>query len=316
LDACKSLEKENLAEITFVGPNKEGMVELAEIKKAIKSNTILISVMYVNNEIGTVQPIAEIGRMLKAYNMELKTRNEKRSTFHDIRSTILFHTDATQAVNYFDCTVNKLNVDLLSMSAHKIYGPKGIGMLYVKKGTPIKPIQDGGGQEWKLRAGTHNVPGIIGLGSAISMINDRGTKNNKKILELRNYLISRVLKEIPKSKLNGSRTKRSPNNANFSFSDVEGEGLLLSLDMEGVACSTGSACSSGSLQPSHVLLSLGLKHEEAHGSLRITLGKYTTKKEIDMAVNKLKKIIEKLRKISGNVLSDYYTQNVTNDSAK
>lgn len=292
LDACKSLEKENLAEITYINPNEEGIIETESIEKAIKENTILVSVMYVNNEIGTVQPIIEIGKTVKSKN-----------------NRIIFHTDATQAVNYFDCNVNKLNVDLLSMSAHKIYGPKGIGMLYIRKGTPIKSIQDGGGQEWKMRAGTHNVPGIVGLGAAISMIKGQATKNkNKEILKLRNHLIRRIIKEIPKSKLNGSGKKRSPNNANFSFRDVEGEGLLLSLDMEGIACSTGSACSSGSLQPSHVLRSLGLKPEEAHGSLRITLGKYTTQKDIDISVGKIKKVISNLRKISGNILAEYYSK--------
>lgn len=295
LDASKSLEKENLAEVTFIKPNAEGIIEVEEIKKALRPNTILVSVMYVNNEIGTVQPIAEIGKMLKDYN--LTTKNQK----------LLFHTDATQAINYFDCQVNKLNVDLLSMSAHKIYGPKGIGLLYVRQGTPIKAIQDGGGQEWKLRAGTHNVPGIVGLGAALAEVKTSRSKvKSKEIKKLRDYLISRVLREIPKSRLNGSKIKRSPNNANFSFQDVEGEGLILSLDMEGVAGSTGSACSSGSLQPSHVLLSIGLKPEQAHGSLRLTLGKYTTQKDINTAVNKLKKVVERLRKISGNVLADYY----------
>jgi len=296
LDASKSLEKEKLAEVTFIKPNQEGIIEAKTIKKAIKPNTILVSVMYVNNEIGTVQPIAEIGHMLEGYKN--KSRKHK----------LIFHTDATQAVNYFDCDVNKLRVDMLSMSAHKIYGPKGIGALYVKQGTPIVPIQDGGGQEWKLRAGTHNVPGIVGLGSAVSMIKEQRTTNNKKIIGLRNYLIGRVLKEITESKLNGSKIKRSPNNANVSFARVEGESLLMMLDMEGIACSTGSACSSGALAPSHVLLSIGLMPEKAHGSLRITLGKYTTERDIDVAVNKLKKIIERLRKISGTVLADYYDQ--------
>ena len=286
LYAVKRLEKEGLIEATYIQPQKDGVVKASDIEKAIKKNTILVSVMYVNNEIGTVQPIAQLGKILKA-------------------KKILFHTDATQAVNYFDCNVKKLSVDLLSMSAHKIYGPKGVGMLYIKKGTPIKMIQDGGAQENGMRAGTLNSTGIIGLGVALEEL---GKQKNitKKIQTLRDYLIEKVLQEIPKTKLNGSRTKRSPNNTNFSFSDVEGESLLLMLDASGIAGSTGSACSSGSLAPSHVLMSLGMKAEEAHGSLRLTLGKNTTKKEIDETVKVLKKIIGDLRKISGNILSDYY----------
>ncbi|MFA6973703.1 MAG: cysteine desulfurase family protein [Parcubacteria group bacterium] len=298
LDTCKALEKENLAEITFVSPDKDGVIQVADIQKAIKKNTILISIMYVNNEIGTVQPIAEIGKMVKMIN-----NGERKETDFQLQ----FHTDATQAVNYFDCNVNKLGVHLLSMSAHKIYGPKGNGILYIKKGTPIKKIQDGGDQEYKLRAGTQNVPGIVGLGKALELVMLNAKRENVKIKNLRDYFIKKVLQEIPKTKLNGSKVKRSPNNTNFSFEDVEGEGLLLSLDMEGIACSTGSACSSGALSPSHVLLAIGLKPEQAHGSLRMTLGKHTTKQELDITLKKLKVIVERLRQISGNVLSDYYS---------
>ena len=297
LDACKEMERSGMAEVTFVKPDKEGIVSVKDIERAIKPNTMLVSMMYVNNEIGTVQPIAEIGKIISKIDEQRAVNNK-----------VSFHTDATQAINYFDCDINKLGVDLLSMSAHKIYGPKGIGALYIRKGTAIKRMQDGGGQEAGKRAGTHNVPGIVGLGAAISMINEQRTKNNKKIIELRNYLISGVLKEIPEAKLNGSKTKRSPNNANFSFRNVEGESLLLMLDIEGIAASTGSACTSGSLEPSHVLLSLGMKHEDAHGSLRLTLGKGTTKKEIDYTIKKLKEIVEKIRKVSGHVLEEYYSQ--------
>jgi len=298
LEACKSLEKDGQADITFIRPDKDGLIRVSDIKKAIRLNTILVSVMYVNNEIGTVQPIAEIGNLLK----KIKKENEHYP---------LFHTDATQAVNYFNCNVDKLNVDLLSMSAHKIYGPKGVGALYIRKGAPIRKIQDGGDQEYKMRAGTHNVPGIVGLGKAIEEVKNQSASwrtKVKSIVPLRDYLIKRILKEIPKTILNGSKNKRSPNNANFSFADVEGEGLLLSLDMEGIACSTGSACSSGALSPSHVLLAIGLKPEQAHGSLRITLGKHTTKREIDVAISKIKSVVERLRKISGNVLKDFYTK--------
>lgn len=297
LDATKFAEKDGSAEVTFISPSKDGLIQLNDIKAAIKPKTILISVMYVNNEIGTVQPIEEIGKFLKKLNIE---RDEQKLP------KITFHTDATQAVNYFNCNVDEIGVDLLSMSAHKIYGPKGIGLLYVRRGTLIKRIQDGGDQEFKLRAGTHNVPGIVGLGEAINAIKTPTTeKKIKEIIELRDYMIKKVLKEIPQSYLNGSAEKRSPNNANFRFDNVEGEGLILSLDLEGIAASTGSACSSGALDPSHVLLSLSLKHEQAHGSLRVTIGKYTTKKEIDTFITSLKKIVQRLRKISGSVLADF-----------
>jgi cysteine desulfurase len=280
--------------VTYIKPDKEGLISAENIKKAIRENTILVSVMYVNNEIGTVQPIAEIGKIIK------KANEAKKPT------KLIFHTDATQAVNYFDCNVDKLNLDLLSMSAHKIYGPKGIGALYVRKNTPLSKIQDGGDQEGKKRAGTHNVPGIVGLGQALVEVKNLKTKVKSEMLKLRNYLIEKILKEIPDVKLNGLKKFRSPNNANFSFLNVEGESLLLMLDSLGIAASTGSACSSGSLEPSHVLLSLGMKPEEAHGSLRLTLGKNTTKKEIDYTILKIKKVVGDLRKVSGNVLSDYY----------
>lgn len=297
LDSVKALQKEGLIEADYILPNREGIIDPESVKKAIKPNTILVSVMYVNNEIGTLQPIAQIGKIIKNINeaRKLDAKNYK----------LLFHTDATQAVNYFDCHVQKLGVDMLSMSAHKIYGPKGVGMLYLKKGAPVKRIQDGGSQENTKRAGTLNSPGIIGLGEAIGQL-----KNQKKTTEFmmlrRDYFIRRVLNEIPKTFLNGSKRKRSPNNANVSFLDVEGESLLLMLDNEGIAVSTGSACSSGSLSPSHVLLSIGRKPEEAHSSIRFTFGKFTTQKELEITIGKLKKIVEKLRKISGRVLEDYY----------
>ncbi len=291
LETCENLEKSGRAEITYIPVGKDGVVRTEDIEKEIRKNTILISVMYVNNEIGTVQPIAGIGKTVK-------NKNENRQI------KIIFHTDAVQGVNYFDCDVEKLGVDMLSFSGHKIYGPKGVGVLYVKTKTALKRIQDGGAQEFGLRAGTHNVPGVVGVGVAVSAI-DSQKSNNDKIEKLRNYLIEKVLKEIPSSYLNGSRENRSPNNVNFRFDNVEGEGLLLLLDMAGVFASTGSACSTGSLEPSHVLLALGLKHEEAHGSLRLTLGKNTTKKEIDYTVEKIKEAVERLRKISGNVLRDF-----------
>jgi cysteine desulfurase len=289
LETCKSLEKNKIADVTYLPIYKEGVIKITDIKKAIRPNTVLVSVMYVNNEIGTVQPIAEIGKMIKNMN-----------------SKILFHTDATQAVNYFDCDVKKLNIDLLSLSGHKIYGPKGVGALYIKKNTPIKKIQDGGEQEFGLRAGTHNVPGIVGLGVAIQQLKVKSEKLKvKKILNLRNYLIKKILKEIPNSYLNGSLKFRSPNNTNFRFDNVEGESVVLALDQAGIAASTGSACSSGTLEPSHVLMALGIRHEQAHGSLRLTLGKNTTKKEIDYLIAQLKNIIKKFRKVSGGVLEEF-----------
>ena len=294
LNSCKVLEKAGKAEVTYLPIYKEGLVRVGDIKKAIRPNTVLVSIMYVNNEIGTVQPIAEIGKLIKTYNSQPTTNNK-----------ILFHTDATQAINYFNCDVKKINVDLLSFSGHKIYGPKGVGALYIKKGTPIKKIQDGGEQEFSLRAGTHNVPGIVGLGAAIQQVKGQRSKV-KGLVSLRDYLIKKVLKEIPGSYLNGSRELRSPNNANFRFDNVEGESLVLLLDKAGIAASTGSACSSGTLEPSHVLLALGLKHEQAHGSLRVTIGKHTSQKEIDFVIKKIIFAVAEIRKRSGTLLKDYY----------
>lgn len=295
LDSCKALQEENLAKVTFLQPDADGIVSVDKIIQAIKPNTLLVSIMYVNNEIGTVQPIEEIGKAIAKINRQRENR-------------LYFHTDATQAVNYFDCDVEKLGVDMLSLSGHKIYGPKGIGALYVRQGTPMVRIQDGGDQENRKRAGTLNVAAIVGLGQAIELVAKDRKKNIEKLTKLRDRLIKKVLKEIPLSHLNGSWKKRSPNNANFSFDNVEGESLLLLLDMEGIAGSTGSACNSQSLAPSHVLLSIGLKPEQAHGSLRLTLGKSTTLKDIDFTVKKIKSVVEKLRSVSGQVLRDYYKE--------
>ncbi|KKT92769.1 MAG: cysteine desulfurase, cysteine desulfurase [Parcubacteria group bacterium GW2011_GWC1_45_14] len=298
LDSCKAAQKDGLAEVTFLPVHKDGIVRLDDLKKAIKPNTIFVSVMYVSNEIGTVQPISEIGKLLSKINSE---REEAKLP------KILFHTDATQATNYWDCDVTGLGVDLLSFSGHKIYAPKGTGVLYIKKGTAIKRILDGGDQEYKMRGGTHNLTGIVGLGAAVSTLNDAKSKEKvrRQIEKLRDHLIAKILKEIPKSYLNGSKEKRTPNIVNFRFDDVEGEGLLLSLDLEGIAVSTGSACSSGALDPSHVLLALGLRHEQAHGSLRVSIGKHTTKQEVDIFIKKLKETVARLRRISGNVMADF-----------
>ncbi len=284
MESCESLKKEGV-EVTFIKPNKEGLISVQDVEKAIKSNTRLVSVMYANNEVGTIQPVREIGKMLEKLNNSRKSK-------------VYFHTDAVQAINYLDCNIDHLHVDLLSLSSHKIYGPKGVGVLYVRRGTPIRKVQDGGAHEYGLRAGTENVPAIVGLGAAIAQIPN--TKSQiSKVEGLRDKLIDSVLKTIPKSILNGSRQERLPNNVNFSFKGVEGESLLISLDMEGFACSTGSACASKKLAPSHVLLAMGLDHLEAHSSLRVTLGRQTTEKEIDKFLEILPKIVERLREISG-----------------
>ncbi len=286
LASCKKLEEQKIAEVTYLSVGRKGVIRANDVKKNIKENTALVSVMYVNNEIGTIQPIREIGKLIAMIN---KNRDSK----------ILFHTDAVQAVNYLDCKVENLGVDLLTASAHKIYGPKGVGLLYIRKNTPIKRIQDGGSHEFGLRAGTLNVPGIVGFGKALELA-DRERKKNFKIVEkILDHALARILKEVKGVKLNGSKIKRIPNNINITVKDAEGEGMLLGLDLTGIAVSTGSACSAGDLRPSHVLTAIGISEEESHGSLRVTLGKYTTKQEIDFFVDKLKEVVARLRKIAG-----------------
>lgn len=287
LDTIKELESDGKIEATYVKPNKEGLIEVADIKKSIKDNTILVSIMYVNNEIGTVQPIRLIGQMIEKRNDEIRMANDERSR-------IYFHTDAVQAAEYFEMNVDYLHVDLLSMSAHKIYGPKGIGLLYIRSGTPIEHQIVGGSQEYKKRAGTENVVGIVGFAKTVELLEK---SRNQEIEKLRDKLIDGLLK-IPNSFLNGSREFRSPANVNISFINAEGESILLNLDMEGIAVSTGSACTSGSLEPSHVLISMGKKPEECHGSIRFTLGRSTTETEIDRVLVVTPPIIEKLRKMS------------------
>ena len=288
LNSVKAAEK-NGAEASYLKVDKDGLVNVEDLKKAIKENTILISIMYANNEIGTIEPIAEIGKLLKEINSEREKNNLPK---------IYFHTDAVQAINYLDCDVEKLGIDLLSLSGHKIYGPKGIGVLYIKQGTKIKQIQQGGGHEFGRRAGTHNVPGIIGLGKAISLVPEY-RKRTAEIESLRDYLVEEILKSIPDSYLNGSKEFRLPHNANISFKGIEGESLLMLLDQEGIAVSTGSACSSTSLEPSHVLSAIGTSPELSHSSIRFTLGKNTTKEEINYTLKVLIEKIEKLRNISG-----------------
>jgi len=285
LEPCRVLEKQGIAEVSYLSVTKDGLVRVSDVKKAIKANTVLVSIMYANNEIGVIQPINRIRKLLK----EIKIKKDQR---------IYFHTDAVQAVNYLDCNIKKLGVDLFTISSHKIYGPKGIAALYVKQGTPIKPLINGGGQEFGLKSGTENVAGIVGLGKAIEEVQ----KNKIKIQEikkLRNKLINGVLKTIPGSRLNGSIKNRLANNTNFSFKGAEGEAIVMALDQNGIGSSTGSACSSKELKASHVLLALGLSHETAHASLRFTLGKYTTEQEINYVLKVLSKVIARLRKISG-----------------
>lgn len=266
-------------EVTYLDVDENGTVKLEELKKAIRPTTILISIMFANNEIGTIQPVKEIGAIAKEHG-------------------ILFHTDAVQAYGQLPINVDELNIDMLSSSAHKLNGPKGIGFLYIRKGVKIRSFIHGGAQERKRRAGTENVPGIVGYGAAVERAVRTMEERTAKERELRDYLVGRVLREVPYTRLNGHRTERLPNNANFSFQFIEGESLLIMLDMDGICGSSGSACTSGSLDPSHVLLAIGLPHEIAHGSLRLTLSDETTKEELDEVVESIKKIVEKLRSMS------------------
>jgi len=295
LEPGQFLAKKGLAEVTILPVNRQGLVEVKNVKKAIKKNTRLVSIMYANSEIGTVQPIREIGQLIKKIN-------KKRI------QPVIFHTDAVQAVNYLNCRVDYLGVDCLSLSGHKIYGPKGVGALYIKKGTPISPLLYGGGQEKGMRSGTENVAGIVGLGEAIKKIQNpksrqrRGSPKAAKVQslrKLRDKLIKGVLENIPDSQINGSLRERLPNNAHFSFKGAEGESIIVELSQKRIFASTGSACASHSLKPSHVLLAIGLSPERAHGSVRFTLGRQTTAKDIDYTIKVLPNMVARLRKISG-----------------
>ena len=276
LNTCKYLEKQGFR-VTYLPVSKEGLVNPDDVENAITDDTILVSIMHANNEIGTIQPIEEIGKITGERD-------------------ILFHTDAVQTAGKIPVNVNSLGVELLSLSAHKMYGPKGVGALYVRKGTHIEPLLHGGGHERALRSSTENVPGIVGFGKAAELAGER-MPQEVRLARLRDSLIKGIL-EIEDSYLNGHPTARLPDNANFRFSYIEGESLILNLDMKGVAASTGSACSSTSLEPSHVLLAIGLKPEEAHGSLRFTLGRGNTQDDVDYVISVLPGIVEKLRMIS------------------
>ncbi len=278
LHTCEWLEK-NGFEVTYLDVDEFGVVKLDELKKAIRPDTILISIMFANNEIGTIEPVAEIGKIAREHG-------------------ILFHTDAVQAFGQLPINVDELNIDMLSSSGHKLNGPKGIGFLYIRKGVKIRSFLHGGAQERKRRAGTENVPGIVGFGKAAELALATMEERTAKERKLRDHLMERVLKEIPFTRVNGDRTNRLPNNVNLCFQFVEGESLLIMLDMKGICGSSGSACTSGSLDPSHVLLAIGLPHEIAHGSLRLTLGEDTTLEDIDYTVDAIKEIVTQLREMS------------------
>jgi len=287
LASAKRVMEDGLAEVSFIPVGKDGRVNVETIKNLIRPETALISVMYANNETGVIQPIKKIGALIAELNADNKNK-------------IFFHTDAVQAINYLDCNVGNLGVDMLTISAHKIYGPKGVGALYIKKGTPLARLVDGGGQEFNLRAGTLNVAGIVGLGSAISKINEFIIEN-EELKKLRDKLIDRILASVPCSFLNGDRECRLPNNANISFEGAEGEAILVMLSQQGVAVSTGSACASENLSPSHVLKAMGLTDYDTHSSIRFSLGRQTTEEEVDYVVSIMPGIIEKLRKMSGSL---------------
>ncbi|MBM2820950.1 MAG: cysteine desulfurase NifS [Candidatus Berkelbacteria bacterium] len=284
IKTCQDLVKRGMATVIYLKPNRDGIIEPQKVKSAINSDTVLVTIMYVNNEIGTIQPIREIGKMLEKINQNRKQR-------------IYFHTDAVQAAEYLPVDVNYLHVDLLTLAGHKIGAPKGIGLLYIRKGTILRSIIHGGEQEMGLRAGTENVPYIVGLGKAIELI-DKEQISVEKVYKLRDYFIDQIIKKIPEVYLNGSRDIRAPHIANFYFKDIEGESIVLSMDLEGVACSTGSACTSQSLEPSRVIMSIYNNAWRSAGSVRFSLSKNTTQRELDFAITKLTKVVERLRQIS------------------
>ena len=288
LHTCAWMEK-NGYEVTYLPVDEDGLISLHDLEQAIRPDTVLISIMFANNEIGTIQPVKEIGAIARK---------------HDV----LFHTDAVQAFGHVPIDVGEMNIDMLSASGHKFYGPKGIGFLYVREGISIGALIHGGAQERSRRAGTHNVPGIVGMGEAARIAAMHMEDNIKTEKEIRDYLIQKIEKEIPFVKINGHREKRLPNNVNVCFRFIEGASLLMMLDQKGICASSGSACTSGSLDPSHVLLAIGLPHEIAHGSLRLTLSEETTKEQADYVVESLKAIVERLRNMSP-LYEDYLKEN-------
>ncbi len=287
METAKWLEKQGV-EITRLAVDRHGLVKLDLLKKAIKKNTILVSIIHASNEIGTIQPIKEIGEIIK-----------RKSEILNLKSKIYFHTDAVQSFGKIPIDVNKMNIDLLSVSAHKMYGPKGVACLFIREGVKIEPLLHGGGQEKGLRSSTVNVPGIVGFSEAVKICKREMKKEGERLSRLRDKLIKGVIKRVKGTYINGHSEKRLPNNINFRLEAVEGEAIVIQLDLQGIAVSTGSACSSAKLEPSPTLLAIGLKAEQTHGSLRITLGRWTTKKEIDYVLKVLPKTIENLRKIAG-----------------
>lgn len=278
-------QKQKQIELTILSVDREGQVSVKDLEAALKPNTILVSIMIANNEIGTIEPIADIGRAILAWRKEHKTIYP------------FFHSDACQAAGFLDLNVDKLHTDLLTINSSKIYGPKGVGLLYLRRGTKIEPLVRGGGQERSLRSGTENVPGIVGFAKALELAHAEREQESARLTELRDYLAAGLMK-IPKSRLNGHPTDRLPNSVNVSFLDIEGEAAVLYLDAEGIMASTGSACASSSLDPSHVILATGLSYEAAHGSIRFTLGRKTTKDELDVVIKVMPGIIDRLRKMS------------------
>lgn len=278
LHTCEYLETKGY-EVTYLPVDEYGMISLEDLRNAIREDTILITIMFANNEIGTIQPIAEIGQIAHEHG-------------------IIFHTDAVQAVGHVEIDVKAMNIDMLSMSGHKFYGPKGIGALYIKKGIKLNPLIHGGAQERRRRAGTENVPGIVGIGLAAELASKELATEMPRLTALRDKLIKEILEKVPYARLNGHPTKRLPGNVNISFEFIEGEGILLLLDYKGICASSGSACTSGSLDPSHVLLAIGLPHEKAHGSVRLSMGHFTTEEQVDYVIKELPPIIERLRQMS------------------
>jgi len=302
LHACEKLKQEGF-EVSYINVDKEGIVDLKQLKAELKPETILVSIMYANNEIGTVQPIAEIAKIIRNFRKESRIKNQETrvrdSLIHNSSFIIpLLHTDAVQAPSYLDLNVLKLGVDLMTLNGSKIYGPKGIGCLFIKRGIKLEPLIYGGSQEKGLRPGTENVPAIVGFAEALEVVSKNKEKESKRLTKLRDYFIGELLKEVPDIKINGSLEKRLPNNVNVSFFGVEGESVVLYLDEKGVACSTGSACASDNLDPSHVVMAIKRDHKYAHGSVRFTMGKQTTKQDIDYVLKVLPKVIEKLKNIS------------------
>ncbi|HQQ40660.1 MAG TPA: cysteine desulfurase NifS [Clostridia bacterium] len=279
LYTLQAMEREGVAELTILPVDEYGLVTPEQVKDAIRDDTVLVSIMFANNEVGTIMPVAEIGKICR-------------------EKGVLFHTDAVQAVGHVPINVSEMNIDMLSMSAHKLHGPKGVGALYIKKGVRVPALIIGGGQEKKRRAGTENVPGIVGMGRALELAVEHMEANALRVGALRDKLMKAIPAAIPEVKLNGHPTKRLPNNVNFSIRYIEGESILLMLDINGIAASSGSACTSGSLDPSHVLLAMGLPHEIAHGSLRLTLSEFTTEQEIDYVLDLLPQIVQRLRDMS------------------